>query len=393
MPDRAGPDRAAPGRVERPGWTRPVVRAGYPVLGAATAVFAASLVLRPAGAFLPVFDIDLSLGIEVTASVLCLVGALAGPVLRPGRLLLGSAMLLWSTGDVLFSVASPQGAAVPSTADAFFLAFYPLAFAAIFTMIGRESPRPGMLSGSWADGVLTGLGCLTVVSTLGADQALRPPGGSAAAVVVTLAYPIGDLALLSTVVGMLAVVPPREILRHLSWVLVLAGAGLFAVSDTWYLIASADGSYQQGCLVDAGWTAALVLMSGTAWTPLRPRPEVAAAGVPVEMASGAPVAATVAGSSAASSGLPAAATPAEPSPAEAAVPATAPAGLVASPGWPGAAGRLVLPGAAALVGLGVLVYATPQRVNVVDIALATVTLLAAAVLPFYSLWEPASAAW
>jgi hypothetical protein len=80
----------------------------------ATSAYVASLLLRRPGEFWPYFDVNLKLAIEFAAALLCLIGAARrGPGRVPG-LLLGSALLLWSVGDLLFTVASPEGAPVPS---------------------------------------------------------------------------------------------------------------------------------------------------------------------------------------------------------------------------------------------------------------------------------------
>jgi PAS domain-containing protein len=205
--------------------------------------------LRRPGEFLPFFDINLSLTVEFATALLCLAGAARQGHARLPGLLLGSALLLWSIGDMLFSLASPQGAPVPSLADGFYLAFYPLAYTAILILVHVDSQQ--MTTASWMDGLLTAMGCATLVTVLGADRVLLPQPGSLAASGVTLAYPVGDLAVLSMVVGVLGAIPHRHLWRHLSWLLVLGGAALFTASDTVYSVRSAEGTYRQGILVAA----------------------------------------------------------------------------------------------------------------------------------------------
>jgi signal transduction histidine kinase len=275
--------------------------------------------LRRPGEFLPFFDINLSLTVEFATALLCLVGAARQSYARLPGFLLGSALLLWSIGDTLFSLASPQGAPVPSLADGFYLAFYPLAYTAILMLVHVDSQQ--MTTASWMDGLLTAMGCATLVTVLGADRVLQPQPGSLAASVVTLAYPIGDLAVLSLAVGVLGAIPHRYLWRHLSWLLVLGGAALFTASDTVYLVRSAEGTYRQGILADAGWTVAMVMMSGCTWSRRSEQ------------------------------------------------------GLDYGPGQT----RVLLPGSAVAIGFGVLLYGTRHTLSGVDLVLAAATLVVAAV--------------
>jgi signal transduction histidine kinase len=239
----------------------------YALLSLGAGAYAVSTLVRRPGTFVPLFDIEVSRTVEISASVLCLVGAARAKSGRASRWLIGLGMLLWSVGDQLFSQASPDGAPVPSTPDYFFLAFYPLAFAAVLLPLLRSGPRD---KASITDGLMAALASATLVMALGADVTLLPIDGSWAAIVVTLAYPISDLALLSVVSAVLAVLPVAHMGRQLSWLAILVGVGLFAGCDTAYLAATADGTYRQGTLLDAGWMIALVVMSGVGWLPESP---------------------------------------------------------------------------------------------------------------------------
>ena len=288
----------------------------YGVVLLALAAYLISLLRRRPGEYVGFFDLDVDMSVEFAAALLCLVGALRRRTGRRAGVVLASALLLWTVGDLLFSVAAPEGAPVPSPADGFFLAFYPLAYAAIVLSVHSEARL--MPTSSWGDGLLSALGCATVVSATGLDKVLQPGSGSAAARLVTLAYPLGDLALLSLVVGVIGVVPHRQFRRHLPWLLVLGGAALFAVSDTIYLTQS--DSYLQGTLVDIGWPAAMVLMSASTW-PQRP-----------------------------SRGL----------------------------GRPAGRAQVLLPAGAALIGFAILVEAALRPMARVDVLLAVATLVTAA---------------
>ena len=88
---------------------------------------------------------------------------------------------------------------------------------------------------------------------------LAVTGGSSAAVVTTLAYPLLDVLLLLVVTAVLALFhwrPPAGL-----WFLVGRARPLFVVADLVYLFHAANGTYQPGGLNDAVWVLATLLMA------------------------------------------------------------------------------------------------------------------------------------
>ena len=82
-------------------------------------------------------------GFEVVAAGLCIAKGLTR---RPGRampLILGLALLSWAAGDIVLAIESLGGAtpSTPSLADAFYVAFYPLAYVAIVIFMRGEVRR------------------------------------------------------------------------------------------------------------------------------------------------------------------------------------------------------------------------------------------------------------
>ena len=126
---------------------------------------------------------------------------------RVGTAALGAGLLAWAMGDVIWSLeSSPNG---PSLADGFYLAFYPLAYLALMSLI-RSYTRPHQAI-VWLDGVIAGLGASAVSAAFAFDTILSAIGGTTSTVAVNLAYPIGDLILLALAVGTLVVVPGRPV--------------------------------------------------------------------------------------------------------------------------------------------------------------------------------------
>jgi diguanylate cyclase (GGDEF)-like protein len=87
--------------------------------------------------------------------------------------------------------------------------------------------------------------------------------GGLAPIATNLAYPIADALLIAIVIGVLAV---RSWSIDQGWLLIGAGFGVFAVSDSAYLLRVAAGSYQYGTWLDLGWLAGFVLLANAAWT-------------------------------------------------------------------------------------------------------------------------------
>jgi len=207
-------------------------------------------------------------GIELIASVICIIRGLDKNPGRVAPLALGLSLLSWSLGDVFLTIESLGGKtpSVPSVADFFYLGFYPLAYVAtvqlLRTAMGRLS-RP-----NWLDGVVAGLGAAAICAAFAFHSVLHASGGSVATAATNLAYPIGDLLLLSLVIGGTVLLSGRT---TLPWFLLAAGISLNVIGDTANLFSSST-IFASKLGVDfnaVAWPASIVLMSMSVW--LRPR--------------------------------------------------------------------------------------------------------------------------
>jgi diguanylate cyclase (GGDEF)-like protein len=223
--------------------------------------YACTLLIRPVGQGWPLIDNQLVEAFEVLVALGCLAGGLVQRGGRLGAFSLGAGLLAWALGDIIWTLeGSPNN---PSVADGFYIAFYPLAYVAIMSL-GRSYARSHQAT-VWLDGVIAGLGAAAVTAAFAFDTILGAIGGSASAVAVNLAYPIGDLVLLALAVGTFVVVPGRPV-RIL---LFAAGCAVMAIGDTVYLVQSSAGTYAVGSLLDVTWPAAMFLMSASVWVPAR----------------------------------------------------------------------------------------------------------------------------
>ncbi|MGE0066907.1 MAG: HD domain-containing phosphohydrolase, partial [Solirubrobacterales bacterium] len=177
--------------------------------------------------------------------------------------LLGIGLAAWTGGEIYYSTAfaNAETIPIPSLADAGYLLFYPLAYAALIVLL-RD--RIGSFPvARWLDGLVVG----TAIAALAAALALDPivessTSGDVGEVVTNLAYPIADLALLTLVVTACAFTGWRP---GLTWLTLGSGLLVLAVSDGFYLFQSAQGTYLEGGILDVAWPLGALLLAAAAW--------------------------------------------------------------------------------------------------------------------------------
>src|SRR4051812_48331024 len=265
------PSGARPGRVSRRRWNRTVKGLHWALLGGFGVLGVGALrTTGPWGALLGGWVFHAVMGLAVVLTAL-------RPLLRrgdrPAWSLVVAGMLAWLVGDVWWQVAvEPLGARAPSpnVSDGWYLLFYPCVVAALLLLAARHPGGAGRTLG--LDGLVAGLG-FAAVAALAFDM-LSATSGSAAVVLVDLAYPTADLVLLAMTVAMLAA---RG--WHLTplWFLLGLGCVSMVVADTAFMLQEAAGTYVQGSPWDLGWPAAFILVALAAWQPGRQqrRPDAA----------------------------------------------------------------------------------------------------------------------
>ena len=232
----------------------------------ATAIYAVESLLLTQGGVDTFFDTRVYNGLLVAASIVCLGRGLLVRSERLPWLLLGTALALWTTGDLYyyFFLSGAAEVPIPSVADPFYLAFYPVSYVALALLL-RKRMR-GFQGHLWLDGVIASLAVAAVGAAVVFDEVLWTTGGSALMVATNLAYPLADLLLLSLVVAIFGLTGWRF---DATWALVALGFAVFAVADSVYLYETAAGTYVEGGSLDVGWPAALVLIACSAWQPIR----------------------------------------------------------------------------------------------------------------------------
>jgi len=244
------------------------VWASYAVLTVFLAGYLASLIIRQGDENWTWFDGWAVCGAEILASVLCLGRAVFWPRRRFVALALGIATLSWSIGDVVLTIESLGNASPPSPslADLFYLGFYPFAYIAILLFIADGTQK--LPRSTWLDGAIAGLGAAAACAAFAFQAIVSSTGETIPATMANLAYPIGDVLLLGLVVGGFVALQGR---RESAWMMLAAGMALNIVGDTSNLFQNSIGASQFGVILNAiAWPTAIVLMSLAMWVPKRP---------------------------------------------------------------------------------------------------------------------------
>lgn len=177
-----------------------------------------------------------------------------------GWVLLGCGTFSWVVGDILADLELGVGRGV-SVSDVFWLMWYPLAAAGVFMLV--RSRFTSFDVARWIDGIALAL----VVATPGVALALQPAVDeshvSVLAHIVDVAYPAGDILLLGSTIGVIALTGWRP---GRAWYLLSVGLSVWVVADALYSVQVTKGTYVPG-VYDYLWPAGLLLMAYAAWQP------------------------------------------------------------------------------------------------------------------------------
>jgi diguanylate cyclase (GGDEF)-like protein len=200
--------------------------------------------------------------LELLAAAGCLFRAASIRSERAGWLALGLGILAFTAGDVVYDFYYVGDAPAVSLADVCYLAFYPASYVGLLLLL-----RPWIRSFNrsiWLDGVTAALATAAVSSSVVFEAVLEHSHGLSLAVVVNLAYPIGDMFLVALVVFVFAITGWRP---GRAWATIGLAFALAAVADSLYLFQVATDSYVEGTLLDALWPASMLLLAASAWQP------------------------------------------------------------------------------------------------------------------------------
>ena len=187
----------------------------------------------------PVFGRWTHVGVMAVGALAVLARALVSREERLGWMLIGGALLAWTAGEayftsVLWDLASPP---VPSPADVGYLLFPVLALGGFVALACARVRGADRLMAADAATAALAAGAVSAALVFGAVVGVVG-GGDKLALATNLAYPVADLLLLATIVGIGGLQGWRV---NRTWALLALGCLCFTVTDGVYLVEVAAG--------------------------------------------------------------------------------------------------------------------------------------------------------
>jgi diguanylate cyclase (GGDEF)-like protein len=247
----------------------------HAVAAAGLAVFAAYVLLAPPeDAYFTLFNTWVYNGLIVLACVIAGSHAYLVAKERAAWTVITIALACWAFGEIWYAAFKPEG--YPSLADLGYILFYPLLYVGMVLLLRSRSRTIG--GTLWLDGATAALAAGAFGAAVIFELVTDLTDGSTSVVVTNLAYPLGDVLLLSAVFGVFSLTGWRPGLR---WALLGLGVLSSALADMVYLFQSAEGTYVEGTWIDILWVTALLLVAASAWVEDRTRAGLEVEGRPL----------------------------------------------------------------------------------------------------------------
>jgi two-component system cell cycle response regulator len=202
--------------------------------------------------------------VVVGAGLACLIRALRGGPERAAWFAISASILAWAAGEIWWTlyIEDNPSAPYPSPADVGYLAFYPLAILGLYLLVrARATELDRRL---WMDGAIAALGTGALGAALLVEFVADQTTGTTAEVITTLAYPFGDVVLVSLIVGIIALTRWRP---GRTWSLLLAGLAVMAIADVAFTLQSYESTLPGGDWVEPIYLISAVLLGLEAWQP------------------------------------------------------------------------------------------------------------------------------
>jgi signal transduction histidine kinase/CheY-like chemotaxis protein len=212
------------------------------------------------------FQSWISDAIPMGCALICLVRAWHVRAERWAWALVGIGIALWSAGDVYYSLflTNRVPMPIPSVADGLWLSEYPVSVLAVVLLMRSRHAAEG--ARVWLDGAIAGLAVSAVTAAIILPSVISASGNASPAEFLTnIAYPVGDMIMLGTIGAALAV---RHWRFNRMWGSLALGFIAFVLSDAFYLIKVADGTYVVGTIIDTGWLLGGICFAAAAWQPV-----------------------------------------------------------------------------------------------------------------------------
>lgn len=215
------------------------------------------------GGFEPLVDGWLCVLTQFVPALVCWLAVPGAGELRREIGLLAGGITAFAAGNVVLVLAEARHETlpVPSIADIGYLAFYP-AVLLMLVLAARRELRSEQHA-IWLDSVVGGFAAAAAVAVL-LGSAFTVSAGSVAGRLVSLSFPVFDVALVFVVV---AIASLKRFRLTRGWAALMAGFGVFAAADVIYDRSIANNSYHLGTPLDATWAVGLALT--TLWVTHR----------------------------------------------------------------------------------------------------------------------------
>jgi diguanylate cyclase (GGDEF)-like protein len=229
-----------------------------------TAIVAAHDWLGVAGQFHSAIGGPLYDAVVLGAGIACLVRASDYKRERGAWVLIGLAILSWGAAEVYWTafIEGNRSAPYPSPADVGYLAFYPLAYVGLAMLVRARAHEINWRL--WMDGAIAALGTAALGAAFVFDFIAEKATGPALQVITTLAYPLGDIAMVSMVIGVVALTGWRP---GRTWSLLLAGLSALVIADIAFTLQSADATLPGGDWINPIYLIAAVCLAAAVWQP------------------------------------------------------------------------------------------------------------------------------
>jgi diguanylate cyclase (GGDEF)-like protein len=202
--------------------------------------------------------------IVLGAGIACLIRASDYRRERGAWLLIGLAILFWGAAEIYWTAAIEHNpsAPYPSPADIGYLVFYPLAYAGLVMLVRARAHEINWRL--WMDGVIAALGTAALGAAFVFDFVADQTSGTTLETLTTLSYPLGDIGMLSLVVGVVALTGWRP---GRTWSLLLAGLAALVIADIAYTLQATEGALPGGEWINPIYLLAAVCLGGAVWQP------------------------------------------------------------------------------------------------------------------------------
>ena len=198
------------------------------------------------------------------AGVACMIRASDYPREKAAWMWIGAAILSWGAAEVYWTafIEGNASAPYPSPADVGYLAFYPLAYIGLAMLVRARAHE--IKWRLWMDGLIAALGTAALGTAFVFDFVAEKATGTTLEKLTTLSYPLGDIAMLSMVVGVIALTGWRP---GRTWSLLLAGLSALVIADIAYTLQSTEGALPGGEWINPIYLVAAVCLGAAVWQP------------------------------------------------------------------------------------------------------------------------------